>query len=136
MWHVMLTVDLILKISLVLFTLLLASKNHFKKVPYYSWQYWFQEDTPRIIGYCHYTVKIARVSDWYFFIFVILNKKLNVMCYCILNYYDNLILKFFILKCLVSLFFSKILNQWFLGAFYHNFSRQSKNDINFNFRFW
>ena len=41
----------------------------------------------------------------------------------------------FILKCHVSLYFSQMLNQWFLGIFCHKFLGQPKDYINSNFRF-
>ena len=41
----------------------------------------------------------------------------------------------FTLKCHVSLFFSPISNQTFLGIFCHKFSKQSKNYIKFDFQY-
>ena len=46
---------------------------------------------------------------------------MNIIYYCILNYDDNLILVMFILKFHVLLFFSQILNQYFLGIFISQF---------------
>ena len=101
----------------------------------YIWPYCVQYNTCSIIGHCHSTVKIARVSDryWYF-----LWDGTTKGSLCALFHWPMMIILFllcFILKCHVSLFVSRISNQWFLGILCQIILRQSKNDINFDFRF-
>ena len=57
-----------------------------------------QEDRRRIISYS--TVKTTRVSEYidFIIIFVILNKKMNIICHFIFNYDDNLIFVMFYIK--------------------------------------
>ena len=132
-----LIIDIISKISVVLFTLLRESKNHFKRALYFSWPYCVQDNTRRIVGYFHSTVKNHEV-EWLILplFFPDIENKLSIMWYCPLTYNDNLILVCFILECHVSFFLSQTSNQWFLEIFCLNFLRQSKNYINFDFRFW
>ena len=77
------------------------------------------------------------VIDIYFItIFVILNQKIYIMCYYILNHDDNLIFVMFYIKMSCIIFSPQISNQWFLGIFCHNFSKQSNNYMKSDFQYW
>ena len=132
-------VDIVLKRSLVLLTLLSSSKNHFKKGPCYIWPYSVQDNTQRIIGYCHSTVKCYRVRYWYWSHYYFLEMEVTKYTLCFFVHLTIMIILYlscFILKCHVSLFFSPFPNQWFLGILCHNCSKQSTNSIKFDFQYW
>ena len=126
------TGDLISKIALVFFTPLSASKTYFGQSTCYS----DHIKCKTIHGGLLVVVIIqSKTSDLYKK-FVILNQKRYIMWYCTLNYDDNFIyLLCFIFKCHLSLFFSQILNQWFLGILCNNSLRRSKNYKNFDFQY-
>ena len=98
--------DLTSKNALVFFTLLSYRKR-------YTEDYWLFLN-PKSSGW---VINIDCIIN-----FVILNNKSYIFCYGVFNYDDILSL---------NMFFSKILNQLFLGIFCHNFLKRSKNYINF-----
>ena len=100
-----LIIDIISKSNVVLFTLSCASKHFFENVTCYSLVYLVQNNTGRIIGYFHSTVKIVRVSVWcWFFIFVVWNKW-YIMYYFSLIYDDNLTLAMIYIKISCIIYF-------------------------------
>ena len=102
---------------MVLFTLLRASKNHFKKAPYYSWQ-----STEDYWSLSFYSRNLEGKWLIYIYIFVKWNEKFNTMCYCLLNYDDNIILDMFYIKMsciIVFLTNTKSVISWdFLSQFF------------------
>ena len=78
-----------------------------------------------------FQIKISSI----FFLFTLLFGKMNIMKHCKLNYDDIIISIMFHIKISSIIFFSRISNLCFLGIFCHNFLRQSKNSINFEFQF-
>ena len=80
---------------------IICNQKPLQKAPCYSWPYRVQDDTCRIIGYCHSTVKIIRFSDWYCF-FCEMEQKGTL---CAIVHWPTMIILFlicFISKCHVS----------------------------------
>ena len=72
--------------------------------------------------------------------FIIISMIWNKICtLCVINHWSTMIVLYlscFFSECHVSLFFSQISNQWYLGIFCHNFTKQPKNYINLDFPYW
>ena len=93
-------VNLISKITLAFFTLLRASKQHSKKAAGIV--------DHIILKTIHWGLLVivilqSKLRGWvidivFIFIFLILNEKMNIMCYCILNYNYSIIFVMFYIK--------------------------------------
>ena len=130
-----LIVDNILKITLVWFTLLSASKNKFKKAPCYSWPYWVQYNTLKnmVVVILQSNLQESVIHIDFIITFVRWNKNVTL---CSILYWTTMIILYFlcfILNFFVSFSFSQMWNLWFLRIFYRNFLKHSKNYINSNF---
>ena len=77
------------------------------------------------------------MSDQYcfYFSFLWMNKKMNIMKCCILNYDDNLFFVIFYIKMSCIIVFPKNIESVISCYFMSQFWRQSKNYINFDFLF-
>ena len=68
-------------------------------------------------------------------IFVRLNNKRHILCYCILNYDDNRIFDLYVYYMSFIIIFTTNFESVILYHFCHNFSKHSKNYINFHLKF-
>ena len=77
------------------------------------------------------------MSDQYCFNFIFMRRKKRYTLCTIVHLPMMIILIYlcFIIKFHVSLLFSQIFNQLFLGIFCHNILKQSENYVSFDFRF-
>ena len=68
--------------------------------------------------------------------FILILMRWNKKCTsCVIHHWNTMIILYlscFTLKYNVSLFSQQTSNQWFIRIFYHNFTKQSKNYINFD----
>ena len=56
-----------------------SKQTSLQKSALFSWQYYVQYDTPKIIGDFHYPVKTAKVSDYYWFHFYFREIEQNIV---------------------------------------------------------
>ena len=125
-----------MKIALLFFTLLSAIKPHFKNSPVIVYPFKCPLMIHRVLLVSIQWKLIRWVIDIDFItVFVILNHKRYIFCYCILSYNNNCAFDIYVSYMSFIIIFLTNFESVISCHFCHNFSDQTKNYINFNFQF-